>query len=106
MSNVQTIIKNRSAVGNFTTDSYKTERKDTWSLDVLMDVPADSDLIITMQVSWDNFNWKDHAKLRNEKVDKIKGQSFMHDKLPFAYIRFVIVSSATIGEYTILFMEL
>ena len=104
MGTAQTIIKSQTAVGNFTSDLYKTERKDSWSLDVLMNTSADVDFKISMETSSDGINWNDSI-LKNETVDKNNGRSFVYDILPFDNIRFVIISDATVGDYDILFTE-
>ena len=104
---VQTILSNQNASSNVTTEWYKTEQRGAWSLDVIILSQLDKDIDITMEVSNDiGSDTKYHCfKIIKEPVHKLLGVSFIYDKLPFDYCRWVIGGNASSGNYKVLFNE-
>jgi hypothetical protein len=103
---VQTILANQNASVDVTTETYTTEQRGAWSLDVIVLDTCSKDLNITMEVSntpeiensWACF------KVIKENINQTLGSTFMYKELPYDYIRFVI-QGGTSGRYKVVFNE-
>jgi hypothetical protein len=99
----QTIAKNINGSNDFISDSYKTEQRGGWSLDININTSGTKDFSLTMEVCNDNNSWRPYLII-GEKVDRNCGGSWSDDHLNYDYIRF-LVSSSTGVNFDIIFNE-
>ena len=104
MTGVQTILSNQNVSVDVVTNTYTTEQRGSWSLDLIILETCNHELEITMEVSNDGIDWA-CFKIVKEKVHPRDGRMFLHTHLPMDYCRWVICSNSTSGRYKLLFNE-